>query len=232
MGAPAKFLFDLDFSANGHGEATNAADLARKIAEAEARGRNAGYAAGQADAAAETVRRNAVAMEDIARMLKGVAGQLGQAETRIETEAVDIAVAVARKLCAELTSREPLAELTALVTDCLRHLTSTPHLVVRINDALYDQARQRIETIAKQNGFEGRLVILSDPDIAHGDCKLEWADGGVTSDRAATEAKIAELVARYMGERSNGDLPTAIGERSDAVLRTAVASRNTTEVTR
>src|SRR6185503_17474254 len=110
-------------------------------AEAEARGTRTGYAAGQADAAAETVRRNAIAMEDIARTLDGIAGQLGAAEARIEAQAVDIAVAVARKLCAELTSREPLAELTSLVADCLRHLVSTPHLVVRINDALYDKAR-------------------------------------------------------------------------------------------
>jgi flagellar assembly protein FliH len=205
MGSPAKFLFDQDFSANARGEAANAADVARKVAEAEARGRNAGYAAGQADATAETVRRNALAMEDIARMLNGIVGHLAQAEARIETEAVDIAVAVARKLCAELTAREPLAELIALIADCLRHLTSTPHLVVRINDALYDPARQRIETIAKQGGFEGRLVILSDPDIAHGDCKLEWADGGVTSDRAATEAKIAELVGRYMASRNTAE---------------------------
>lgn len=201
MAAPAKFLFDQDFSSGARGEVANAAELARKVAEAEARGARSGYAAGQADAAAETVRRNAAAMEDIARSLGGIAAQLRAAESRIETEAVDVAVAVARKLCSELTSREPLAELTALVTDCLRQLVSTPHLVVRINDAIYDDARTRIEGLARQHGFEGRLVILSDPDIAHGDCKLEWADGGVSSDRAATESKIAELVGRYMASR-------------------------------
>ena len=205
MAAPAKFLFDQDFSANGRGDTANAADVARKVAEAEARGRSSGYAAGQADASAETARRNAVAMEGIGRTLNGIAAHLGQTEARIEAEAVDIAVAVARKLCAELTSREPLAELTALVSDCLRHLVSTPHLVVRINDALYDPARERIEGLARQNGFEGRLVILSDPDIAHGDCKLEWADGGVASDRAVTEAKIAELVGRYMASRNTAE---------------------------
>jgi len=205
MGAPAKFLFDQDFSSTSRADSANAADLARKVAEAEARGSRVGYAAGQADAAAETVRRNAIAMEDIARVLGGIAGRLGESEARMETQAVDIAVAVARKLCAELTSREPLAELTALVSDCLRHLVSTPHLVVRVNDALYDEARERIERIARQSGFEGRLVILSDPDIAYGDCKLEWADGGVSSDRAAAEAKIAELVGRYMASRTTAE---------------------------
>ena len=32
----------------------------------------------------------------------------------METEAVEVAVAVARKLCSELISREPLGEITAL----------------------------------------------------------------------------------------------------------------------
>ena len=53
----------------------------------------------------------------------------------METEAVDVAVAVARKLCSELIAREPLGEITALVADCFSHLVSTPHLVVRINDS-------------------------------------------------------------------------------------------------
>lgn len=203
MAAPAKFLFDLDFSnPSARGDTANAAEVARKVAEAEARGSRNGYAAGQADAAAETVRRNAMALEAIAQSIGGIAAQLGRVEARIETEAVSVAVAVAQKLCAELTSREPLAELTALMADCLRHLVSTPHLVVRVNDALYDDARSRIEMLAKQSGFEGRLVILSDPDIHGGDCKLEWADGGVAIDRTATEAKIAELVGRYMASRN------------------------------
>jgi flagellar assembly protein FliH len=202
MAAPAKFLFDVDFSnPSARTDTANAADVARKVAEAEARGTRAGYAAGQADAANETVRRNAIAMETIAQTLGGIAAHLGTAEARIESEAVNIAVAVARKLCTELINREPLAEVTALMADCLRHLVSTPHLVIRINDALYDEARSRIEQLAKQSGFEGRLVILSDPDIQAGDCKLEWADGGVSIDRAATDAKIAELVSRYMASR-------------------------------
>ena len=56
----------------------------------------------------------------------------------METEAVDVAVAVARKLCSELIAAEPLGEITALVKDCFSHLVSTPHLVVRINDSLYE----------------------------------------------------------------------------------------------
>ena len=74
-------------------------------------------------------------------------------------------------------------------------------MVVRLNDALYADARERLEEIARMRGFEGRLVVLAEPDIAPGDCRIEWADGGIVRDRAATEAAIAEAVNRYAAAR-------------------------------
>ena len=85
--------------------------------------------------------------------------------------------------------------------DCFSHLVSTPHLVVRINDSLYEAAREQIERLAKQSGFEGRMVILAEPEIEAGDCKIEWADGGVVLERAAIDTKINELVGRYIASR-------------------------------
>ena len=120
----------------------------------------------------------------------------------METEAVDVAVAVARKLCSELLMREPLGEITGLVSNCFSHLVSTPHLVVRVNDSLYEIARDHVERLAKQSGFDGRIVILAEPEIESGDCRIEWADGGVVLERAAIEAKINELVGRYMASRN------------------------------
>jgi flagellar assembly protein FliH len=202
MGEPAKYLFDLDFSnPSSRGDPATAADVARKIAEAEARGHRNGVAAGLAQANAESERRTAVAMEHIVTAMGSVAGRFNDVEARMESEAVEVAIAVARKLCATLMSQEPLAEAMALVADCMQHLVSTPHLVVRVNDTLYESTKSSVEQIAHRYGFEGRLVILAEPEIAHGDCRIEWADGGIVLDRAATEAKIAELVEQYMASR-------------------------------
>jgi flagellar assembly protein FliH len=204
MGGPAKFLFDLDFSApdSARQKAATSAEIAEQVAAAEARGYRTGFEAAQREAKAESDRRSAQALADIGNAIQTIATRFAGIETRMETEAVDVAVSVARKLCSELVAVEPLAEIEALVSDCFRHLVSTPHLVVRINDQIYDAARERVEAMAKQSGFQGRLVILAEPDIATGDCKIEWADGGVVLDRAAIEAKINELVGRYMASRN------------------------------
>ena len=203
MAAPAKFLFDMDFSApdRTRERPATASEIAQKIAAAEARAYRDGFDAAQREAKAESDRRAALALEEIGIALKAIAVGFSGIETRMETEAVDVAVAVARKLCDALMAAEPLGEITALVSDCFSHLVSTPHLVVRINASLYETARERIERLAKQSGFAGRLVILAEPEIETGDCRIEWADGGVVLERAAVEAKINELVGRYMASR-------------------------------
>ena len=205
MAAPAKFLFDLDFSApdRTRERPATALEIAQKIAAAEARAYRDGFDAAQREAKAESDRRAALALEEIGIAMKAIATCFSGIENRMETEAVDVAVAVARKLCSALIAGEPLGEITGLVSDCFSHLVSTPHLVVRINESLYEAARDRIEQLAKQSGFAGRLVILAEPEIETGDCRIEWADGGVVLERAAIEAKINELVGRYMASRGN-----------------------------
>ena len=67
MAAPAKFLFDMDFSApdKSRERPATAAEVAQKLAAAEARAYRDGYDAGQREAKAESDRRTALALEEI-----------------------------------------------------------------------------------------------------------------------------------------------------------------------
>lgn len=201
MKVMAKYLFDEDFGgapAKKPGEqAVARAEHDKRIEEAS----SAGYAKGLAAAAAETARLSALALQVAAGSIGEIARRFSEAEARIEAEAVDIAAAIARKLAPELIAREPFAEVSALVRSCLSHLTRAPHLVVRINDQIYEEARDKLERIAKDSGFEGRLVILAEAATAPGDCRVEWADGGVSRTAAETDATIASLVQRYIAAR-------------------------------
>src|SRR5437588_543284 len=73
-------------------------------------------------------------------------------------------------------------------------------------EEVYESTHQRLEEIARMHGFDGRLVVLAEPGMALGDCRIEWADGGLSRDRASTEAAIGEAVTRYVAVR-RGDTP-------------------------
>jgi flagellar assembly protein FliH len=202
MGAPAKFLFDVDFAAGNEREATvTLAEHATKLAEAEAAAHRRGYVDGQSDAAVETERRIAGTLERIAASLAKATKALASIEARLECEAVEVAVAVARKLAPTLIEREPFAEISALASGCFRELVAAPHVVVRVNDSLYAAARDKLDEISRANGFEGRLVVLGEPSIGVGDCRIEWADGGVNREASAADSAIGEAVTRYISAR-------------------------------
>jgi flagellar assembly protein FliH len=216
MAAPAKFLFNADFAAtaNAAERPIPPAEHAAKLAEADANGYRKGFAAAEAEQAAESRRRNAAALERIASAAEALAKSLSAIEAKLEAEAVEVAVAVARKLAAESIAREPMAEIAALAKQCFVQLVATPHVVVRVHDTLHEFARDQIQEIARQRGFDGRLVVLAEPEIAPGDCRIEWADGGLNRDRSAIDAMIAELVDRYIAARrpaANG----ASGEQNE-----------------
>ena len=199
MSARAKFMFDVDFAAASDPARRAITPAVHEASLAEARAK--AYRDGVAAAVAEAEARAAATLEGIAGGLQELARKLAAIEARLEAEAVEVAVAVARKLAPELIAREPLTEIAALARGCFAQLVNAPHVVVRVSDALHAPAREALEQTARMHGFEGRLVVLGEPEIAPGDCRIEWADGGIVRERAATEAAVAEAVNRYAAAR-------------------------------
>src|SRR5262249_39981938 len=152
------YLFDNDFAGGGERKPSiPLSEHAQKLKEAETTGHNRG----RAEAKTEAEARTAAALERIASALTAIDGSLTAIEARLETEAIEVAVAVASKLAPALLAREPFAEIAALATDCFRHLVACPHVVVRVNDALQGVARQELDEIIRRQGLESRLVILA-----------------------------------------------------------------------
>jgi flagellar assembly protein FliH len=197
MKSTAKYLFDDDFSASEKPTIT-LVEAERRRVDAESQAYRKGFAAGQAQAQGDALAVIADGMERLDKALAGI-------EARLETEAVEVAVAVAGKLAPELIAREPFAEISALATESFSHLVKAPHVVVHIGAEAFEPAKVKLDEIAHARGFEGRLVVLPDPAMAPGDCRIEWADGGVARDRAATLATIDDVVARYVAARNSAD---------------------------
>jgi flagellar assembly protein FliH len=197
----AKFLFDEDF-ATGEKPTITTVEADRRRKDAEAVAYRNGFAAAQAQAHTEAAQRMAATLDRIGETMERLSRGLYGVEARLETEAVEVAVAVARKLAPELIAAQPFAEIEALATECFRQLVSTPHITIRLPEDIYSNVKDRLEDLAQARGFQGRLAILADADLKAGDCRIEWADGGVNRDVAAADAAIAEVVTRYVAART------------------------------
>jgi flagellar assembly protein FliH len=202
MKANAKYLFDEDFSAGGKPTIT-LVEADRRRADAESQAYRQGFTAGEQQAQADAAQHTATALGLIADAMGRLEQAFGGIAAKMEVEAVDVAIAVAAKLAPELIAREPFAEISALAAESFNHLVKAPHVVVHIGADIYETAKAKLDEIAHARGFEGRLVVLSEAAMAPGDCRIEWADGGVARNRAATLAVIDDVVGRYVAARTS-----------------------------
>jgi flagellar assembly protein FliH len=191
------FGFDLDLSASAKPGALHGL-VPRKDHEAElARARAEARNASLAEAAAATEARTA---EAAARIAESAERLLALADRECETlrrDASMLAIAAAKSIAGTLIDKQPLSEIESLIEACLAPLRSAPQLVVRLRSAEADALRERLGVIAERAGFNGRLVVIGEENFQPGDCRIEWADGGIMRDRNRAIAAIESTVARH-----------------------------------
>jgi flagellar assembly protein FliH len=70
-----------------------------------------------------------------------------------------------------------------LVEDTIRQsLELNPletRIVVRVHDSMLDAVVERLPQLKDSQAFAGKIIVLADDTVAAGDCKVEWADGGL-----------------------------------------------------
>ena len=106
MSSSAKYMFDEDF-ATGVKPTISVVEAERRRQDAEAQAYRKGFAAGQAQVQGEAAQRASIALAQVANTLERLDRALSGIEARLETEAVEVAVAVAAKLAPKLIAREP-----------------------------------------------------------------------------------------------------------------------------
>jgi flagellar assembly protein FliH len=186
----SRYLFDRDFRDPG-GNARNLAALQ----EAEQRGFAQGVAEGRRQGAAEADVQLAAVMRRLADGAGTLLSGLGARQAQIEEEALAFAVALGRKLAGKALAAQPLDAIADAAHASFEHLRGVPHLVVRVNAALVESVEAQVQRMSRDQGYEGRLVVIGEPDIAPGDARIEWADGGIVRDQSRIEAAVAQIVA-------------------------------------
>jgi len=234
MNAPQKFLFERSFeSADPPGAPRKAVkEPVKTFSEAElSRAREDGYTAGKQaaeQAAAQAVERHvAQVLATLAQKFAELGKAQAEAVERRSREAVHAALSVIRKLFPKLAQTHGLAEIEAVVAECLGQLREEPRVVIRVADPLLDAVQERVTAMAAQVGFEGKIVLLAQSDLQAGDVRVEWADGGAERDSTLLWREIDAIVERAIGAtprattKTDTDEPTQkqVLERAEPVSK-------------
>jgi flagellar assembly protein FliH len=190
-----------------------------EVAAARAAGYEDGQAAGR-KAAGEAIETRIVELvQQLATAIPGLAADRDQAIASVSHEAARLAHAMVRRLMPEVARRYRTEEIEAVVVDSLNKALDQPRIIIRTPADLTSYLTDRLETVARQHGFGGRVIVLSDQSLGPSDVKVEWSDGG--ADRCVqrawsdVEAIVARVVERLEQIAPTTEIPP--GEPGDTI---------------
>ncbi len=191
-----------------------------------------GFAAGQIDAqnhATETAEALlAQSITQLSQQLQVLQASQQSHVQELQSVAMEVALTAVKKLFPSLVENTSLDEVILVFRECLDRLPQEPRLVIRVSDITLDDVQEKLEQVAKQSGFNGNLVFLSEPGMPAGDVRVEWAEGG--AERTATELlqEIETIINRAI---TNFSLPGAAGKTSTTPNTDNLVDVPTNEIT-
>lgn len=198
-----KFLFDtIDFD-EPEAVDTTPTFSEEQVTLARDEGLKQGHAKGYAEGYEAAARAAHEAVEEKLRaLLDGVTLSLGQLtanEERREMEkcidAARMALHIVHKLMPQLTASHGLPEVERIIASAVDARRDEPRIAVTVPTALLEPLKGRIDQLAQDRGFAGKLIVIADDAMAPSDCRIEWADGG-------SERLLGRLMLQIEGEFS------------------------------
>jgi flagellar assembly protein FliH len=195
---PAKFHFDTEFRSDGDKVSLNARARAKKTLSQDEIDQMCTSARSEGMKSGETRALDALAAStnDMIAVLRHALTASHDEIELVRREAAQLAFAVARKLAPMAVDALPAADVELALREALHQGIGEPRIVLRASARVVEALSSRIDEIAREEGYEGRVIIGADPAIKGADCRIEWRGGGAERSEAAIEQALAQLLER------------------------------------
>jgi len=201
--ATAKFTFDTEF----RGPSDVASDAARArqkktltveeietmCADAQAEGAQTASVR-----AAENIERTAAIL--VTALQAALDKSHGEIET-LRAEAAALALAAAKKIAPAALAALPAGDVENALREAMHQAIGEPRITLRAAPDVIAALEGKVEAIAHEEGYDGRVILATDPAITNADCRIEWRGGGSERSEAAIEAALDALIARRFSTR-------------------------------
>ena len=183
---------------------------------AQQEGFREGYEEGQQAARNEIERLR----ENLEASLDFIANPVAQIDRQVETELLELALAVAKQILRREITLDP-KHLMGLIREAIGQLPSNTRKVMI--HLCPDDARMLREML-HDSDHDQHWQIIDDPALKQGDCKIH-ADSAFID--ASIDALISRLAAEMLGGHRNNDAPGAAAPKRRKRARQTKASQTT-----
>ena len=201
-----KFTFDTEF-AGSENRPTPAARARQKqtltneeVEILQARARSEGESAA-------AVRATQALDRTVAALTIAVRAALDTSHAEIEAvraEACELALAMAKRIAPAALAALPAGDVEIALRQAMHQAIGEPRITLRAAPVVIEALRARLDDIAHEEGYDGRVMIAADSAMTGADCRIEWRGGGAERREAVIEEALTALIAHRFSHNVKG----------------------------
>ncbi|MBW4330469.1 flagellar assembly protein FliH [Stakelama sp. CBK3Z-3] len=166
-----------------------------------ARARVDGFEAGLTQARNEREAALLSAVDAIQADLESIGGSLDTTCSELTRDAAELALAAAGHIAGRALAEHPANAIDDAIGRALAQVARGTELLIRVHPDLESDITERITKRQAADRRRLNLHVAPDPDLAPGDARIEWDEGGLLVDRAAREAAVREELEGLLAAR-------------------------------
>ncbi|WP_417495569.1 hypothetical protein [Maricaulis sp.] len=152
--------------------------------------------------------RCAESLQTIGAQMQLILSRLAGESAALRASATQLALAAARKIAGEALNAYPIDTIEQLAAEAVQDLRDEPRLSVRCAPELVEDLAERLERTARDLGFEGAIRVRGNAEMSGADVRLEWATGAIERSAEEIDARLGEVVARWLAAASQEESAT------------------------
>jgi flagellar assembly protein FliH len=228
--ASRKFKFDLDFEEERiRLEATRQAEAMRQpghdvgppqsysedeMTQARQEAYQNGYDQGMQEAKQSLEQALSTLLDRTAQKLRLLIDTEERREKSVQETALRMALMAVKKFWPRFQESCGNDLIEATLRESLETNQNEARIVLRVHDSMMDSVIARLDVIKEQQAFAGKVIVLADDNLAAGDCKVEWADGGLERLGRALSQQLDSAIERILATAAAEPLTTSDTERT------------------
>ena len=206
MSTATKFTFDTEFMGDESRPAPAARARQKQTMTTEDLEALQASARSEGESAA-AVRATEALERTVAALTISIRAALDTSHAQIEAlraEACELALVMAKKIAPAALAALPAGDVEIALRQAMHQAIGEPRITLRAAPVVVEALQSRLDDIAHEEGYDGRVMIASDPAMTGADCRIEWRGGGAERREAVIEEALTALIAHRFSHNVKG----------------------------
>ena len=173
-----KFLFDKHDFDKERAETEKPSFTEEQLIIAKMQAHSQGKAEGLKEARAGQDEQVLKCLQQVGALCEALIAAEDRRDIEQMVSATQLAMRVAHKLLPQFAQRFSLQEIEHVILQAVETRRDEPRIAIIVPAVHLEPLRQKIDALALEKGYAGKLILIADDNLAATDVRVEWADGG------------------------------------------------------